>query len=181
MKRTGRVREDFGPEVGRKIGPILAFFSASSCLASATFAAIGSSLYSGNLLSVSSCLCDLAGAVHRHAHAHHAEPTKDERQNTCAENGGQEPAQSVGQTRPATGCLSRTRGHERSVKCLRLDPAEGVIWSEAPIFELIARVEVHVSVRHRLERRSDTLATVCSCRFALLAPSEIIRLALVRK
>jgi hypothetical protein len=63
LKRTGRVREDLGPEVGLNIGPILAFFSASSCLASATFAAIGSSLYSGNLLSVSSCLCDLAGAM----------------------------------------------------------------------------------------------------------------------
>ena len=53
--------EDLGPDVGWKIGPILAFFSASSWRACETFAAIGSSLYSGKEESVSSCLWDFAG------------------------------------------------------------------------------------------------------------------------
>jgi hypothetical protein len=58
---------------------------------------------------------------------------------------------------------------------------ERVIWGQASVFELIARVEVFVSMRHRLESRSDTLAIVSSCSFAFLATSEIIWLTLVRK
>ena len=56
---------------------------------------------------------------------------------------------------------------------------ERIVRRETTISELVARVEVFVSVRHRLESRSDTLAVVGSCSLAFLAPSEIIWLTFV--
>ena len=77
--------------------------------------------------------------------------------------------------------LGGRRRHKWLCEFFRLDLVEGIVRGQPTVFKFVASVEVFVAVAHRLEGSADSLAVRGSRRFALFSPSQIVRLALVRK